>query len=41
MQELFFRQETQFGTIFVKRRAEKDPMAPPVENQPKTPQEPQ
>jgi segregation and condensation protein A len=41
MQELFFRQEAQFGTIFVKRRPEKDPMAPPVENQPETPQEPQ
>jgi segregation and condensation protein A len=40
MQELLFRQEAQFGTIFMKRRAEKDREALPAETQSEPPQFP-
>jgi hypothetical protein len=41
MQELLFRQEAQFGTIFMKRRPEKDREALPAETPSGPPQEPQ
>lgn len=40
MQEILFRQEAQFGKIFVKRRSEKAPLPQPEEEKPEIQQDP-